>query len=902
MNQPQGLGLLTTDGELRVRSWNSWLAAATGVAEAQATGRPLLELIPIDKRDLYGDVFAEVLERGAPRVLSPAFHHYLFSCAPVIPSPYFDRMQQRVTVAALTNDAGIVGVMVTVEDITAALDRQRELATRLESDETRRPDEARAGVGAQDWRVRSAAVRALRQTSSPDDIRHLLETLTRDHQNLDVLSSALRVLISANHDVVPALLDLLSDSHPNLRMHAALALGELGEESAVPALVSALDDSDANVRFHAIEALGRLAAAAAVEPLTRIAESGDFFLSFPAIDALARTDDPRVAPNLVGLLQNDLLRPAVVDTLAELGDEECVAPLVDLLNRGRGDAAPIAAALVRMRDRYERTFAAGDQIVETARISTTADGLHHLAASVMRRDEPLAPLVAVYGWMGATATGLLVSMLGEPGVQAETAAAILTIGRPAVESLIESLAQAERHGRLAAADVLGRLGDRRAVPALCELLSEADADLVAAAAASLATLGDARALDHLLPLFGHEHPAVRQAAIAAVNSIGAATAEARIRRCLTDADPHVRECAVRVAGYFGFDGCVPGILKALDDPEEDVRRSAIEQLPLLEHPQARVRLVSALAAETPRNRAAAAHAARVADEPSLDAALVAALSDEHPWVRYFAACSLGERRYGGAMSALSTVAISDVAPQVRIAAIQAVGVLDADAAFPVAEKLLKEGDVDVACAALSSVARARTPRVDELLEDAIRSGSVPLQRCAIDALASRHTPVGVEALSWAARMTDSPTVATAAVEALSATATADGGEAGRAAVTALITVGIDPTRRAEVVDALAREGRGTIDAVAWSLSDPRPAARLIAVNALARMRHPRASAALAAALHDVDPGVRAAAVSAFGRLGTPAVASTVAELRDNDPDPAVRRKAAIVCQRYEWER
>ena len=902
MPQTPGLGLLTTDRALIVRSWNAWLTAATGIGEDRANGRPLLELIPSDRRDLYRDILADVLGRGTPRVLAPAFHHYLLRCAPAIPSRFFDAMQQRVTVAPLRGDEDVVGVIVTIEDMTAALDEERELAATIEhAGGVSASREALAVVGADDWRVRGAAVRALRRSASPDDVAHLLQSLQRDHQNFGVLSSALNVLISANREVVPALVALLSDPHANLRTQAALGLGELRDPEAVPALVRALDDEDENVRFHAIEALGRIGAGTAVEPLTRIAESGDFFLSFPAIDALARTDDPRVGTNLVGLLSNDLLRPAVVDTLGALGDEECVAPLVTLLNEGRGDAAPVAAALEQMRDRYERTFAAGDQIVEMARMAMSPDGLRHLAEALERRDAPLGPVVTVSGWMGSTATDALVKLIGESSVRAEATSGILAIGRAAVLPLIASVAKGERAGRLAAAELLGQLDDRRAVPALCELLSEADADLVATAAASLATLGDVGAFDCLLPLFAHEHAAVRQAAIAAVNAIGATVVAPHIRQRLTDADPHVRECAVRVAGYFGFDACVTGVLDALDDSNEDVRRAAIEQLPILNHSQAHARLARALAEETPRNRAAAARAARAADDGSIEGPLVAALADPDPWVRYFAACSLGERKHVAAAAALTNLIEADPAPQVRIAAMQALGSLDAGAAVPLAEQLFREADTDVVSAALAAVAEADDARVDDLLEMAVRSAHSALKRSAIDALAARRTSSAVEMLAWAARLTDAPGIPEAALDALSSIAR-DATDVGRTAVVAIVNIGGEPSRRPEAIDALARAGGAAIDAIADSLAEPHAAARLIAVEALARTRHPRASAALTNALNDDDPSVRAAAVAGFGRLGTPSVKAAIDALRNEDPDPTVRRNAAIVCRRYGWDR
>src|SRR5262245_10923840 len=124
MQQPPGLGLLTTDRALIVRSWNAWLTAATGIGEDRENGRTLLVLIPSDRLDLYRDLLADVLERGAPRVLAPAFHHYLVRCPPAIPSRFFDAMQQRVTVAPLRTDEDVVGLIVTIEDMTAALDEE----------------------------------------------------------------------------------------------------------------------------------------------------------------------------------------------------------------------------------------------------------------------------------------------------------------------------------------------------------------------------------------------------------------------------------------------------------------------------------------------------------------------------------------------------------------------------------------------------------------------------------------------------------------------------------------------------------------------------------------------------------------------------------------------------------
>ena len=132
----------------------------------------------------------------------------------------------------------------------------------------------------------------------------LLTALRLEHRDFNVLSSALQLLAMSEVDLTAPLGELLRDSDSDLRIQAALALGQQQHPAAIAPLVAALGDSEPNVRFHAIEALGRLRATEAIDPLADIAESGDFFLAFPAVDALARIGDPRVVPRLLKLLSS----------------------------------------------------------------------------------------------------------------------------------------------------------------------------------------------------------------------------------------------------------------------------------------------------------------------------------------------------------------------------------------------------------------------------------------------------------------------------------------------------------------------------------------------------------------------------------------------------------------------
>ena len=899
MNDAAGVGVLTTDRQLRVRSWNPWLAAATGLEETHVLGRPLEELTGGPTSAWYHDLFLEVLDSGTARVLAPAFHRFLIPCPPQEPSAHFDRMQQRVTVAPLRHDATVVGLIVTLEDVTWRLDAERELAAELQ----RTPDVAAAvaNVGAPDWKIRRIAVDALRRAAARPDLEHLIQTLRRDHQDINVLSSALQVLIAADIDVAPALIDLLADGDANLRMHAALALGQLRSHESVPALIGALADPDDNVRFHAVEALGTLAASQAVEPLATLAESGNFFLAFAAIDALGKVNDARVAPRLGSMLSNAPLRRAIVDSLASLGDEDSVPELVALLNEGVGETEAVAAALERIHARYEEEYHAGVQIADLVRSSIAPAGIAAVASALPNAGSRSA-LIAVLGWAGAASLPALIGVLDDPSVRASVTAAFLSIGREAIEPLLEQLAVGTRDARIAAATLLGRLADRRAVSPLIHLLDGTDAELAAASAGSLAMLGDPAALTGLMGLFGHPRASVRQAAVSAVNAVGADSTADEILKRLSDPDPRVRESAIRVAGYFGFPGCVEAIIASVEHEHEDVRRSAIEQLPVVGHPRALPALVAALSGDSARNRAAAAHAAGFADDGSTAQALMRAIDDSDPWVRYFAAGSIARRRIAEATPALIDRALHDGAMQVRIAAMHALGALDAPHLAGVAATLIRENDSDLAAAAMSALTNVTDPRVDELLEETARGADARARIPAIQALASRSRLQSVEVLDWAARVDEPRELRALAVEGLRRLAQARVPQVANTAVTALVGLSAERATRDAALAALATLPESAVEPAGAALADGRLSVRLAAIEALARMRHPQASTALARGLDDPVAAVRSAAIGAFGRLGSRGVSTRVAELRELDPDDGVRRCAAAVCERYGWRR
>ena len=895
------VGIFTTDANLITVSWDEWLAQATAITPDAAQGQSLTKLFPdLEKRGLL-ERFQRVLTEGVVEVLAPAFHHYLFACPPVVPSKHFDRMQQRVTIAPLSEGHVVIGTFVTIEDVTARLDRERELVAQLESrDEAARFNAARMlaeqdeihsaqpliGVlGDQSWRVRKLAVDGLARHGGDDAVKSLMRVLRQEHRNLGVLNSALQVLALSGLDAIGPLVECLSDGDSDLRIYAAHALGDQHDPRAVSALIGAFDDPDPNVRYHAIEALGKLRAADAVDKLAAIAESRDFYLAFAALDALMRIGDPRIAPRLVPLLQDEMLRVPCADALGRLGDEDTIAPLITLLNEQGAPVQAVAQSLAALHDRYERLYSEGDYIAGLARRDINADGEQNLLKALNNiNDDGLRALVLVLGWLeGDEVARALTTLLGIATARKEVVEALVRYGERVTELLTGQLGSEDVETRQAAIVALGRIGDPRSVPALLQILS-ADDESVIGAAGALAKIGDRRSLDRLLDLVGHPKPAVRQAVIAAINSIGHPEMASRTAKLLTDPDPYIRESAVQIAGYFGYEGCIEPLFERCVDEDESVRRTAIEHIPYLDDDRVTSILVEALQDKTSRVRASAAKALGQVETSRAAPYLLLALKDDDPWVRYFAARSIGRYDYAESLDALARLAEEDPVHHVRIAAVESLARIGGEQATAVLARLTRSDNVDLASAAIEGLGRMdHTDSLSPLLA-ALRAGDAVRRRKAAQALGRRGESSVVQALQWTAAAETDADVRKAAVDSLARLATPE-------AIDTLIALSADPVRREDCVAALAEIGKERIESIAGGLAHLQTGVRCATVSVLERIKLPRASELLGAALDDMDAAVRMAAANALARLGSRGAERKLVTIARTDSDASVRRAA-----------
>ena len=774
--------------------------------------------------------------------------------------------------------------MAMIEDVTERLSAGRDLTETLR---------------AEGWQTRRMSVDRLAAQVDRDTLVSVVMSLRTEHRDFNVLSSALKLLSTSDIDVTAQLSELLQDPDPDLRIQAALGLGEQGTSAAAESLGRALGDSDPNVRYHAIEALGRMRAADAVDALAEIAAQDDFFLAFPAVDALARINDRRVAPRLVRLLTRPAVGEAAADALGDLGGDEVVAPLTRALNGGAA-APPIARALARLSARFEKEYGGGALIVASFREVIGPDGAQRILDAVTNAPaSDLRPLVTVLGWLsGPAVERALAKLLGTDAVRDDVIEAIARQDPPIVDLLTEQLDAEDADTRLAAIVALGRVGSRRARPALTGMLRRDPVEAIAAATA-LARVADPAAYESLLPLLAHADASVRQAAIGALNGLGHPDMSRRVVALLESADPRERESAVRIAGYFGYPDAVDAMLAHCDDPVEAVRRAAVEHLPFLEDGRAVVRLQAALRDPSPKVRAAAAQAmSRVPASAEGTALVLDATCDNDTWVRYFAVRSLAVLGASSGLRRLTEIAVDDSVVHVRIAALEALGAVGGDGAVDALLRAVPDSSPELAAAALRGLGHMSDPRAEEALKAALRSDDPRLRLAAVTSLRVGSFAAAVDALAWTAAADRDDGVARAAAEALGALARRSWDMAS-AAVDALLAVATEPRLGDTASSALAALPESRIARVAAGLAHSRPDVRRTTIGVLGRMKHPDASSAICGALDDDDAAVREAAIVSLERLGTRGLGRKLAAMADADPSRIVRRAAAAALGRVD---
>ncbi len=125
-------GVVCLDSDLRILSWNPWIAERTGISETKAVGTLLPELIdPLPQATLHA--LRQALSTGMPRILSPALHREIV--------PFIRPSFQTGRFFFFFYKTGTcIGVLFLIHDETPALDFETFVQKRVVLEQKNRED------------------------------------------------------------------------------------------------------------------------------------------------------------------------------------------------------------------------------------------------------------------------------------------------------------------------------------------------------------------------------------------------------------------------------------------------------------------------------------------------------------------------------------------------------------------------------------------------------------------------------------------------------------------------------------------------------------------------------------------------------------------------------------------
>jgi HEAT repeat protein len=455
-----------------------------------------------------------------------------------------------------------------------------------------------------------------------------------------------------------------------------------------------------------------------------------------------------------------------------------------------------------------------------------------------------ARLLEELKWVGrAESVGPVGRFLADETLGAQAADVLVAVGTDsAAEAMRDALPRAEGRNRLHLIQGLGRLGDREAVPVLMRSLEASKRAERIAAAVALAQIADP------------------SAAVAVLKA--ADTDDVRQRRLITHA---ALEMAANLTDRPDVAARMyQGLWKTRDDPEErHIRIAALWGLADVQGEEAMDHVAVAMGSEDLEIRAAAREIALSTAGEQVTQWWVDRIEGAEPAARAGILAMLSSRGDPAAQPAVRR-ALGDPSPKVRLAAIEAAGVLgDAATVSPLVARLEEATSGEERQAVRDALARLEDAATDgavaQHVTEQVKAGT---RAVLLDVLAARGARDQVAVVVRQVRSDDAE-VRAAAVRALGALGgegqipllvrqlmEAEQGEAGRAAESALMEVG--PRAPEAAVRAIARAIRGAKPEVAGAL-----------LRILDEIGGPQALAVVAPYARHKDAGLRDAAVRAL---------------------------------------
>lgn len=583
------------------------------------------------------------------------------------------------------------------------------------------------------WRVRERSIRLLTQFPAEQLVQAVRETVT-GNRDPSLRHAAMDALVRQGSAAVEPIVAMLTEDMWELRLHAAVMLGNIKSISAVPALGSLLTDPEENVIHAAAESLGSIGDPSAVEPLLKVLREQEFWTQYPAVIALGRLGHASATVELLGFLDDEMLAPAVVDALGKIADPRALQPLIGILTGGDSIVPPnqVLRALARIVE------IGGEGAAEIrAVVAPVRHAIVETLASEELDDRVAALLIA--GWTrDVELIPHLVPHLSQDAEQEAAYAALEAMGEAAGPVAIDLLESPQSSLRRLGVRLLGGLDSGMEI-ALRHII-DPDEMVRVEIALAIAKRGDTGLSEYLLEMLLDENDEVRRVALEVLASFGAddAVREQLYRRLEYYPDDHL-PTMIETLGRLRVGDALSRLQPLMAPPHgEDVRAAAVGAISEIGGDAACEMLLRAASDDAAEVRVQALNALASYPTDAVFETLSHAASGPDSHCAYAGIRALGRLADPRAGTLLENVALDASAELgLRVAAVGALGHLEAEESVGSLLNLLEMEDPDVRREVVLALDHMRGARAFEGLVRATGDSFWGVRATAIRALSKR---------------------------------------------------------------------------------------------------------------------------------------------------------------------
>ncbi|HEU0264275.1 MAG TPA: HEAT repeat domain-containing protein, partial [Geobacterales bacterium] len=438
---------------------------------------------------------------------------------------------------------------------------------------------------------------------------------------------------------------------------------------------------------------------------------------YTVLEALGKIGKP-VPTDIFGQLAADnLLKKAVYDCLAAIGDAASAVILIEGLKSRMKNAREAAAnALVRVRDRLSPAEAerSVDPLLRELKGSPHLEGIMALLdSSDSNVKEVAVRLLAIIG--DERSTGLLLRECGDERLRRYAVQAFRGMGDAGMAALVGMFPNVDQEGRTIIAYLCGEMGGASSAPILRDGMRDNYPPLRRAAVEAIGRLGLGQLIPDISQLLQDPHAEVREGAIGALTRLAESNAAPVLQVAQRLSSSLSGEERRDAALLFSALAAAEHLSRLVKDEDSQVRQTAVAALAGMNHKASLGPLVMALADENPEVRISAATALGEMGSEEVYQPLLLALRDEDPWVQCAALKSIGRMGNDRAMHAITSI-IDRADGLVMLTALESLSAIASPVALSLVKKGLAHTDEEVVKEAIAILAEHGDGWIEEYRE------------------------------------------------------------------------------------------------------------------------------------------------------------------------------------------